>query len=173
MVRFMKHIVIVLAVLTLPGCSWVTVNKPPKEPMWDEVTYSGCTDNKAAPVIDTIFAVSTGLNALCCNVLSLPFAALWTTSAYYGFDETEKCERFKRQAEKEDESTNEAPKKAPESPKESKKHDPQVLEKAKRCQQQGGVWVNDTCQIILDDNEENRGTNQAEPDNSSAEPAQK
>ena len=29
-----------------------------------------------------------------------------------------------------------------------------VLKKAKKCQKKGGVWVNNSCQIILDDDEE-------------------
>ena len=86
--------IVLFSVFMLPGCSYLTVQKAPKEVFWDDVKYSECTSQKGTVVVDTIFSVSTGVAVLMGQVISvLPFLA-WVSSALYGNAEVENCKKF-------------------------------------------------------------------------------
>src|SRR6185312_5486873 len=94
------------AIVPSSGCSYLFVT-PPHE------TYGGhvanCTTNRAAPVIDTIFVGTNVISALYVagedNVtnkgssvaLGLGVAALWLSSAIYGYYNTSQCEELRSQ----------------------------------------------------------------------------
>jgi hypothetical protein len=129
------------------------VEKAPKREVWDETPYSACTTSKGPPVVDTVFATLTGISFLFVNVASVVFFVPWSISAYHGHTETTACEEYGlyRLAKKGKEQPAApaalvAPVAAPAATPAAG-----VLEKAKRCQEKGGVWVNDTCQISVSD----------------------
>lgn len=84
-----------------PGCSYLFVT-PPHEDYGGRV-IGDCTTNRAAPVIDTIFVTTNVLSAVYVagedNVtnkgtavgLGLSVAALWLSSAIYGYYNTSRC----------------------------------------------------------------------------------
>lgn len=90
-----------VGVVPASGCSYLFVT-PPHETYGGHV--SNCTTNRAAPVIDTIFAGTNVISAVYVagenNVtnketavgLGLGVAAFWLSSAIYGYYNTSQCE---------------------------------------------------------------------------------
>ncbi|MFL5308633.1 MAG: hypothetical protein ACJ8F1_25695 [Polyangia bacterium] len=97
----MRVIALLAAALPVTGCSFVFV-QPPHD---DEVRHSAgsCTSSPIAPVLDSVLTltnlasavyVATEKNASnrdAAVVLGVSFAALWLSSAIYGFYETSRC----------------------------------------------------------------------------------
>ena len=93
-----------MLISTLSGCSWVFVDKAPPPPVWPKVSWSQCTDNNLAPVVDTIFAVLDALAVI--GALSsddgsaaallgaAAGTALWGSSALYGYSAVSNCKAF-------------------------------------------------------------------------------
>lgn len=88
-------------VLSSPACSFIFVT-PPHEDYGGRVS-GDCTTNRAAPIIDTIFTTTNVLSAVYVagqdNVtnkstavgVGLGVAALWLSSAIYGYYNTSRC----------------------------------------------------------------------------------
>lgn len=139
----------------LSGCSYMLVESPPRESQWEEVSYANCSTGKGPPVVDTVFSVSTGISSLVVTVYSLPFFALWLSSAIYGYSETKKCAQLEEYlAVKKDaksESASESKHSREVDVKPAPKPDSDVFKKAKRCQEKGGVWIDGSCRVEIED----------------------
>ena len=95
---FVGAVFLLVAVSSTTGCSWLFVQplRPGGPP--------NCTTNRAAPVIDTIFTLTNVGSAIYVagqdNVtnkgtavsVGLTVAALWFSSAIYGYSKTSECE---------------------------------------------------------------------------------
>lgn len=161
--RMFKQILLCLLIFFNQGCSWMLVDSVPEEPVWNSIDYTTCNTSRAGPVVDTVFTVSTGINVAIGYIVSLPFMLLWGSSAFYGFDNTRKCENLKhyiavkklKEDEDEDEEykklldTKEKESSVIEKPVDKGATPSNVMKKAKKCQKKGGVWINDRCEIDL------------------------
>ncbi len=90
------------ASLSASGCSWIFVQKLP--PSYDPRDLPDCTSNRGAPVVDTIFTVTNLASAIyvagennatnkgAAVGLGTAVAALWLSSAIYGYKATSECD---------------------------------------------------------------------------------
>ena len=117
--RTFKRSVVTALVLTC-GCSWITVNRAPPESAWQEPRLVRCdTDTFVAKVdvglgVAYLLPVAVGIGALTAgpspdaahtNPVLIAFgsalvaigvagATLFGSSAYYGFSEATRCEKY-------------------------------------------------------------------------------
>lgn len=144
----MRLFALVLAASLSSGCSWIMIDRAPKPEVWDKTEYSTCTTSSGAPILDTIGAVLWGISTLVANAAAIIIAAPLTASAYYGHTETDACKAYGRyRLDLADREREEAP--AAKPAKVAPTAD--VVAKAKKCQEKGGIWVNDACQLELGD----------------------
>ena len=87
------------------GCSWILMDKPPDRELWSKVDYVECDTSKVAPIIDTVFAVSSaigllttlgndsddGEGAVIGGAIGL---GIWGGSALSGYNHSSDCKEF-------------------------------------------------------------------------------
>ena len=101
----LKPLLMLLCVLVfvLSGCSWVLMESPPAQKDWETLEYANasCTESAFAPVVDSLFAVSSlallgaagsATDATVAGVLSVVF---WGSSAATGCTWSSTCDEFK------------------------------------------------------------------------------
>jgi hypothetical protein len=105
--NFLRHRAGSLLVFLLPGCSMIFVEPAPSN--YASLTSYDCTTTKAAPVVDTILALSNlGTAAYVAGhdnagnkqesvTLALSVATMWAGSAIYGYWTTSKCSEAKEE----------------------------------------------------------------------------
>src|SRR5512137_2706377 len=74
---------VALALLAGPGCSWIASRRPPPGPI-DPRAPLGCTDDYAAPVLDTVGAAFFGLTGVITTVAGSAYAAGACPGCYGG-----------------------------------------------------------------------------------------
>lgn len=90
------------------GCSWLFVEPVSQGHIAGD--YANCTENPAAPIIDTLFAVSDGAGGIVLygrhntGTTGAAIAAgvatgLWLSSAIYGYSKTSECRDANAEAE--------------------------------------------------------------------------
>jgi hypothetical protein len=87
---------------SMSGCSWLFVQPLPPPPLRTEPL--NCTTSRAAPVLDTLFTATNVASAIYVGsqdnvankgtavTFGLAVAALWLSSAVYGYSKTSECE---------------------------------------------------------------------------------
>ena len=104
-----RLIACLLAVSMLSGCSYIVMDEPPPEELWQQLPkkqYIPCDSGKGLPIIDTVLATSNTASALMAFTISddigavifgsgLVGAIVYGISAYKGFSNAAKCKRFK------------------------------------------------------------------------------
>jgi hypothetical protein len=99
--RRFPDLLLVVVLLLLPGCSWLFVDRLPED-RHSHRDYD-CTTSRTAPVVDTILTATNVASAIYVanqdNVknkgpavmLGLSVAAIWASSAVYGYRATSEC----------------------------------------------------------------------------------
>lgn len=90
----------------LGGCSWLFVDGPPAAHR--QLPYFECSSSRAWPVVDTVFAASTALEAAAiagssdrtggantAAIVAAAESAIFIASAWYGYDKTSDCREAK------------------------------------------------------------------------------
>jgi hypothetical protein len=81
------------------------MDKPPSRDLWDKVDYVDCDTSKVAPIVDTLFAVSSAVGLLTTLVNDsedgeaavgggLVGLGIWGGSAWSGYGYSSDCQEF-------------------------------------------------------------------------------
>jgi hypothetical protein len=104
-VRRFSELLLVVALLLLPSCSLFFVDRLPED-HHSRREYN-CTTSRTAPVVDTILAATNVASAIyvagqdniknkeSAVMLGLSVAAVWASSAVYGYRATSECREAK------------------------------------------------------------------------------
>ena len=141
------------------ACSSLFMKEPDPSSEWEQRLDTKCTSSRVWPVVDTavgayeVFGGLVGLAVLGpISLIDIGIGVIFLTSAGSGYSDASMCSQEKKFIKQKQMETNavrshEALKAEPLSTPNSDV----LFQKAKKCQAKGGVWINDTCQVDVGD----------------------